>query len=300
MENYGDKIVSLFGFKFKLKNLILTLIISCVVGIALLIVDMYFISISWYGVIIGTGFLVAIMCATQLCQHRGLPNDFPYDLILWIFPLSIIFARIYYVICSPGEFSNFGEMIAVWNGGIAIYGGIIGGVIGVVICCLIKKRNIVSTLDIAAPCLIIAQAIGRWGNFVNQEVYGMEVTNKAMQWFPFAVHITENGHNSWHLATFFYESILNVIGFFILVTILRKSNIKGIVTSSYLIFYGFVRFLLEGLREPEYILNIPGTNFAVSKVVSLVIILVGVVWLTCLLIKNRNNKFAKTQTSSNN
>lgn len=294
MDNYGDKIISIFGFKFKLKNLFLTLIISCAAALILILLDMYLLDISWYGVIIGVAFLIAIVCALQLCGLRMLPDDFPYDLIIWIFPLSIIFARAYYVICSPGEFANFGEMIAVWNGGIAIYGGIIGGITGVVICCLIKKQNIIATLDVAAPCLIIAQAIGRWGNFVNQEVYGMEVTNKAMQWFPFAVHITNKAQEAWHLATFFYESVLNTIGFFILVTILRKSNIRGIVASSYLIFYGAVRFVLEGLRESEYVLNIPGTSLAVSKVVSLVIILVGVVWLTCLLIKNRKQPIEKT------
>jgi len=288
MNNYGDKIISIFGFKFKLKHLLLTLVLASVALVILLLIDMYVHEISWYGVIIGIGFLIAIVCAVQLCKERGLPNDFPYDLIIWIFPLSIICARLYYVICSPGEFDSFLDVIAVWEGGIAIYGGIIGGIIGVVICCLIKKQSIVATFDIAAPCLIIAQSIGRWGNFINQEVYGMEVTNKALQWFPFAVHITEYGGDSWHLATFFYESVLNLIGFFVLVTILRKSKIKGIVGSVYLIFYGTVRFLLEGLRESEFILNIPGTNMAVSKVVSLAIILIGVVWLTCLLINRRN------------
>lgn len=287
MNSYGDKEISIFGFKFKLKNMVLTLIMSCFALIMLILIDMYVRNISWYGVIIGCGFLIALVCAMQLCKERDLPSDFPYDLILWVFPLSIICARLYYVICSPQEFDGFMDIIAVWEGGIAIYGGIIGGIIGIVICCLIKKKSIVSTLDIAAPCLIIAQSIGRWGNFINQEVYGMEVTNKAFQWFPFAVHITKEGLNSWHLATFFYESILTLIGFFVLVMILRKSKIKGVVASSYLIFYGTVRFLLEGLREKDFILNIPGTNLAVSKVVSLAIIVVGLVWLTCLLLNCR-------------
>lgn len=297
---FGDKVISIFGFKFKIKNLLLTLIISCFVAVVLVLLDLYVINISWYGVIIGTGFLIALVCAIQLCQYRGLPNDYPYDLILWIFPLSIVFARAYYVICSPDEFANFGEMIAVWNGGIAIYGGIIGGIIAICICCAIKKQNIISTFDVAAPCLIIAQSIGRWGNFINQEVYGLEVKNKAMQWFPFAVHITANGQDSWHLATFFYESILTCAGFFLLVAILRKCKIKGVVASTYLVYYGVVRYLLEGLRESEYILNIPGTKLAVSKAVSLVIIVVGVVWLTCLLIKNRKKPLEKTENTQNN
>ena len=94
-------------------------------------------------------------------------------------------------------------MFKVWEGGMAIYGGIIGGVIGLVICALIKKKNIVSCMDMAAPCLIIAQAIGRWGNFINKEVYGFQVTSKAWQWFPFAVEVG----GKYYLATFFYESI---------------------------------------------------------------------------------------------
>jgi len=294
MNTYGEKEISIFGFKFKLKNLILSATIYCVAMLLLVLIDMFITTISWYGVIIGTGFLIALVCAVQLMKERGLPEDFPYDLILWIFPLSIIGARLYYVLCSPGQFNSFMEVIAIWEGGIAIYGGIIGGVLGVVICCLIKKQNIVSTLDVAAPCLIIAQSIGRWGNFVNQEVYGFEVTNKFFQWFPFAVKIGEN----WHLATFFYESILNVGGFFLLTYLLRKTKIKGVVASSYLIFYGAVRFLLEGLRESQFILNIPGTSFAVSKVVSLAIILGGVVWLTCLLINRRNKLINEKDTNS--
>lgn len=295
MNTYGDKEISIFGFKFKLKNMILSATIYCVAMLLLVLIDMMITPISWYGVIIGTGFLIALVCAIQLMKERGLSEDFPYDLILWIFPLSIICARLYYVLCSPpGQFNTFLEVIAVWEGGIAIYGGIIGGVLGVVICCLLKKQNIVATLDVAAPCLIIAQSIGRWGNFVNQEVYGLEITNKFFQWFPFGVKIGE----SWHLATFFYESVLNLAGFFLLTILLRKTKIRGIVASSYLIFYGTVRFLLEGLRESKFILNIPGTTFAVSKVVSLAIILGGVVWLTCLLINRRNKLVNEKNTNS--
>ena len=198
---------TIFGFKFNIRKTLITLAIACVLFIVLLILDMYVTDISWYGVIIGCGFLVALFVAMQLAKNRGLEPDFVFDLILWIFPLSIVGARVYYVLNDLDSFETFGEMIAVWNGGMAIYGGIIGGVIGLVICCLIKKKNIIASMDMAAPALILAQSIGRWGNFINQEVYGFQVTNKAWQWFPFAVHITENGLDQWHLATFFYESI---------------------------------------------------------------------------------------------
>lgn len=305
MNTLGDKNINIFGFKFKLKNFLLTVIIALFVLLVLILLDTFEVmDVSWYGVIIGTGFLVALVMATQLCENRGLNRDFPYDLILWVFPLSLVGARIYYVLCSLDEFSNFWEMCAIWNGGMAIYGGIIGGLIGLVICCLIHKKDIVATMDVVAPCLIFAQAIGRWGNFVNQEVYGFEVTNKALQWFPICVHITKNGMDSWHLATFFYESFLNVLGCIGLVILLRKVKLKGIVASSYLIFYGIVRFFLEGLRVEGYILFIPGTHFPVSQAVSLAIIVIGVAWLCYILIKNgrkiKNEKNNDLQNTSSN
>ncbi len=281
---------SVFGFKFRVDKLLITLAIALGFVAVLLVVDMYITDVSWYGVIIGTGFAVALWVALQLTEYRDLPKDLPYDLILWIFPFAIVGARTYYVLCSLDEFSNFWDVFKIWEGGIAIYGGIIGGLIGLIICCAIKKQNVVACMDLAAPALILAQSIGRWGNFVNQEVYGFEVTNPAWQWFPFAVEVG----GSYYLATFFYESILNLIGFFILTFIIRKSKIKGIVASAYLIFYGVVRYFLEGLRIPTYILYIPGTKFPVSQAVSLAIIVTGVVWMCYLLIsarrKNNNEK----------
>ncbi len=274
---------SVFGFKFRWDKVLITLGVAAGFLAILLVVDMYITSVSWYGVIIGTGFVVALWLAIQLAEYRGLPKDLPYDLIIWIFPFSIVGARIYYVLCSLNEFSNFWDVFKIWEGGMAIYGGIIGGIIGITLCCAVKKQNIVDCFDVASPCLILAQSIGRWGNFVNQEVYGLQVTNPAWQWFPFAVKV--NG--SYYLATFFYESLLNFIGFILLTVLLRKSKIKGIVASSYLVFYGIVRYFLEGLRLTNYILYIPSTNFPVSQAVSLVIILAGVVWLSCLLIANR-------------
>ena len=279
---------TIWGFKFNTKKLMLTLGIGAIVLIVLMIINAYVHEVSWYGVIIGTGFLVAIWIVTQLSEYRKLPKDFAFDLILWVFPLSIVGARAYYVLTSLDEFDSFYEMIAVWNGGMAIYGGIIGGFIGLMICCAIKKKNVFSTTDVVVPALILAQSIGRWGNFINQEVYGWEIKNKAFQWFPFGVKIGD----SWHLATFFYESILNLGGFFLLTHLLRKVNIRGLNTATYLIYYGVVRIILEALREDYYILKIPGTNLAVSQVVSGVIIIIGLVWLTVLLIKNRKSKNA--------
>ncbi len=290
-----DKNFRVFGFEFNVRKFLITIAVAAGILALLLILDMYVTSISWYGVIIGTGFLMALALAPQLMKERGLPADYPYDLIWWIFPLSIVCARLYYVLFSLDEFHSFYDVIAVWNGGLAIYGGVIGGIIGIAICCAIKKRNFVGTLDVLAPVLILGQAIGRWGNFVNQEVFGRAVTNPNWQWFPFAVHVDNGMFSGWYLATFFYESVLNLIGFALLVWLLRKVHVNGIVSCGYLIWYGVVRYFLEGLRLKEYILFIPGTNFPVSQAVSLAMIVIGVVWLitiTVIHVKGnaKNNK----------
>lgn len=286
-----NKNFTVWGFKINLKNFLITLAIGLAfVGVLLILEFGANVSISWYGFIIGLGFLVAMFFATKLMQYRNLPSDFAYDLIWWVFPFSIIGARIYYVLCSLNEFSSFWEIFAVWNGGLAIYGGIIGGLIGLIICCLIKKKSIISATDVAAPCLILAQAIGRWGNFINQEVYGFQITNPNLQWFPFGVFITKNGLNEWYLATFFYESILSLIGFFILVTLLRKVKWRGITTYTYLIYYGIIRFFLESLRVQRYVLNIPGTNFPISIAVSLICVIAGATGICLLFIKDINRK----------
>lgn len=293
-----DNEFHVFGFKFKWRNTLITLGIAAAVLIVLLLVDMYLMPISWYGVIIGTAFLVALLLATQTFPLRNLPSDYPYDLVWWVFPFSIIFARAYYVVNSLSEFHSFYDVIAVWNGGLAIFGGIIGGIIAILICSKIKKHNAIDTADCIAPLLLLAQSIGRWGNFVNQEVFGKEVVSKAWQWFPFAVHIENGAFSGWFLATFFYESIINLAGFFILMTILRKVNLRGFTTCCYFIYEGFIRYFLEGLRVPEYILYIPGTKFPVSQAVSLGMIFVGIVGIVIITIV-RNKKNAKNNQTIN-
>lgn len=282
-----------FGFKINTKYFILSLVILIAVVSFLLGADLLgWFSVSWYGVIIGIGFILAVVIASELTKERSLYKDLPYDLIWLVFPFAIIGARVFYVVNSLHEFNSFWEMVKMWEGGgLSIYGGIIFGIIAVLIFSAIKKINPLRIMDIAAPVLAFGQSIGRWGNFVNQEVYGFEITNKALQWFPFGVKIG----NTWHLATFFYESVLNLIGFFVLVTILRKTKTNGVVAFSYFVWYGVIRLFLESLREPEYILLIPGTNIQFSSLVSVLIIVTGVIGLIVL-----NLKAKKANTSEAN
>lgn len=285
------------GFKINTKKFLITLAVFSAVIIVLVLFDLFLFDVSWYGFLIGCAFLLAVVIACELMPERGLKKDLPYDLIWWIFPLSIVGARIAFVVNNLEMYDTFWEMCAVWNGGLSIYGGVMGGAIGLVICCLIKKANPISAMDCVAPVLILGQAIGRWGNFANMEVYGWEITNDALKWFPFGVEI--NG--TWHLANFFYESILNLAGFFILLFLLRKTKKKGLVTCTYLMYYSFIRFFLEGLRDPQFIMVIPGTNIEWSTLTSIITFSVGAIGLLAILIlhlKNKNNEPKNVETNT--
>lgn len=289
--DYDNKNFKFYNFKIDISYFKLVLITACAMLAILFIFDAYILSVSWYGVIIGCGFLVGMALFIGLAEYRDIKADLVFDLILFVFPLSIVGARAYYILFSLDKFDwTFYEIIAVWNGGLAIYGGIIGGVIGIVICCLIKKQNIVKIMELACPCLIIGQAIGRWGNFVNQEAFGTLVTNKALKWFPFAVFIESNG--AWHLATFFYESVLSLIGCFLLIYLIRKFKIVGIGIAGYMIWYGLERVIIEGFRTDS--LYIGSTNIRVSQLLSAILVLVGIIYLTVLIVlkhvKHNNNE----------
>ena len=147
--------------------------------------------------------------------------------------------------------------------------------------------------DVLAPLVILAQGIGRWGNFFNTEVYGREVLDESLQWFPYAVEI--NG--TWHHALFFYESVLNLIGFVLLFFLLHKFRSKfGIVTGAYLIYYGAVRFCLESLRDNEFILR--WGKLPISKVMSGVMAIIGIVIVVTVVIldrKKRRNSYSSVK-----
>lgn len=240
--------------------------------------------IRYYGIIIACAMLIAVLMARILAKKRGLNPDSILTVALLALPLAILGARIYYCIFTSGyTFKTFWD---IRGGGLAIYGGIIGGILGCVIYCLIKKdlSLLLVLFDIIVPVLIFAQALGRWGNFFNQEAYGKLITNKNLQWFPFGVFIDDV--QKWHLATFFYEFMWNLIGFAILTIIFYRSKITGTTTASYLIYYGIGRFWIEGLRTDSlYLWN---SSIRVSQALSLVLILVGISILIFNYIKKKN------------
>lgn len=245
--------------------------------------------INLYGFLIAIGMILGITWAVFICAKKGYDKNLPFDLALFALPCAIVGARLYY--CAFNGVENFLQIFKIWEGGMAIYGGVIGGFLGVFLCCKIKKESLVKACDIAAPCLILGQAIGRVGCYFANCCYGIETTNVAMQVFPISILIG----NEWHLATFFYESVLDLIGFVVLSFLTFKTNKNGIVTSSYLITYGIIRAVLEQFRDPSELLTLGSTNIRVSQLLSVLLIVVGIILLFISLKKNN-----KQEGKSNN
>ncbi|HBB28846.1 MAG TPA: prolipoprotein diacylglyceryl transferase [Clostridiales bacterium] len=198
------------------------------------------IDVMWYGVIIAAGLLLGIILSLKECRRIGFREDTLIDFLLTVIPVGIICARLYYVAFTWDDYSqNLVEIINIRHGGLAIHGGLFGGIIAGLIFCKIRKINLVRIIDIIAPPVILAQAIGRWGNFVNQEAYGGP-TN-----LPWGIMV--NGVKV-H-PTFLYESLGNIIIFFFLVWYRKhKRKNEGEVFALYLMLYSVVRFFVEGLR----------------------------------------------------
>ena len=229
-------------------------------------------NIAWYGVIIGLGMLLGVMLAVYRAESDGYKSDLIIDFILIAFPVAIICARLYYVVFEWGYYAaNPIKILAIREGGLAIYGGVIGGFISAVIFSRVNKFPLLKLIDLAIPSLVLGQAIGRWGNFMNQEAYGGLITNSKLQFFPYGVYI--DAVSEWHQATFFYESMWNLVLFIALMVILEKIKKDGGLLVIYFIGYGIGRFLIEGLRTDSLYLF---SGIRVSQMLSLVLVFVGI------------------------
>lgn len=246
--------------------------------------------VNFYGITSALSYLLGVIMTVVNAKKRGFKTEDIVTLAVYVIPLCVIGARIYYVLFSLDHYTNFWDVFKIWEGGLAFYGGLIGGAVGVLLFCLIHKKNFFALADIIVPSLVIGQALGRWGNFFNQEAYGYAVTDPAWQWFPFAVYIDGSG---WHMATFFYESLWNFVSFIILMLMLYKVNFKenGYVAFSYLILYGIGRAIIEGLRTDSLYLG----SMRVSQVLSIIFIGCGVVGLTLLYLKEKRKKKDTTE-----
>lgn len=234
--------------------------------------------IPWYGFLIALGVAAAIFLASHEEKRLGLKRDTVIDLAFWVIPLGLLCARIYYVAFQWETFAdNPVSVLYLWEGGIAIYGAVIGGLIAILLFSRHRRLNPFLLTDIVVPGLALAQSIGRWGNYFNMEAYGREIADPAWQFFPFGVQIPQDGGYVWHMATFFYESALNLLIFLVLWFVIRKkSKVAGTVTLFYLLLYGTGRFLIEGLRTDSLMLG----GFRVSQLLSLGLVILSAVLLT--------------------
>ena len=235
-------------------------------------------NIAWYGVIIACGLLLGIWLGTYRAKKRGWSSDLLLDFILLAVPLAIIGARTYYVAFEWDYFAATpAKIFAINEGGLAIYGAVIGGFLAAFIFSKAAKFPFLKLIDLVIPSLILGQAMGRWGNFINQEAFGALVTNPNLQFFPLAVYIQSLGE--WHQATFFYESFCNSILLVITLLLGRKGVKDGTLLATYFIGYGTVRAVIEGLRTDS--LYLFGT-IRVSQMLSALLVLVGIVMLVLI------------------
>lgn len=232
-------------------------------------------SVRWYGIIIAVGILLGYFVAQRALVKAGLHKDTLVDIIFYSALFGFIAARIYFVIFQwPYYAENPGEIIKIWHGGIAIHGGLIGGFIAGVIVCKVKNLNPFQIGDIVAPSIILAQGIGRWGNFMNHEAHGGPVSRAFLEQLHLPNFIIENMYinGQYYHPTFLYESIWDVAGFIILVNI-RKHLKLGETFFLYLTWYSIGRFFIEGLRTDSLMLT---SNIRVAQLVSILLFLISI------------------------
>ncbi|MGT2887620.1 prolipoprotein diacylglyceryl transferase [Streptococcus didelphis] len=233
-------------------------------------------AVHWYALCILSGLLLAVYLASKEAPRKGISSDDIIDFIIMAFPLSILGARIYYVIFEWSYYSQHpGDIFAIWNGGIAIYGGLLTGLCVLWIYSYYKAINPFDFLDIAVPGVMIAQSIGRWGNFINQEAYGKVVSK--LDYLPGFIQkqMFIDGH--YRQPTFLYESLWNLLGFIVILVLRRRPRFlkEGEIMAFYLIWYGFGRLIVEGMRTDSLMF----LGIRVSQLVSLILIIVGIVFI---------------------
>ncbi len=244
-------------------------------------------SIYWYSLCILTAFTLGfILVSLEIKRHRSINKNFLYDYFFYLVPLVIIGARLYYVLFEWNYYKNdLLEILKVWNGGLAIHGGVIVGIIYTYLYCKRKGVNPFRFMDIAVPSLVLGQAIGRWGNFFNQEAYGPVVSLSKLKSMHIPSFIIDGMKidGLYHHPTFFYESLTCFICFVILI-LLRKFYKKLNVGTScgiYFIIYGVERFFVESLRQDSLMLG----SIKIAQLVSIIGIVLGIIFIVVSLIK---------------
>lgn len=252
-----------------------------------ILLDLGVIKIYWYSAMIFLGLLIGGWLILKEAERFNISEDFIVNLFFFTIPIAVIGARIYYVLFNWDYYSvNMSEIFMIWEGGLAIHGGMLFGLLWIIFYTKKYKVNTFRILDMIVIGLIIGQAIGRWGNFFNGEAHGTATTLEHLQ----SLHIPEfiiNGMNiggTYYLPTFLYESIWCLLGFIILLVIRRLKYIKiGQTTAVYLIWYGIGRFIIEGMRTDSLMIG----NFRQAQIISIIMVILGIV---IFILKGKGSK----------
>ena len=232
--------------------------------------------INIYGILIALGLMTAVVYACRRCAKFGLKEDDILDGVLWVTPLAIVCARLYYVIFEWRQYAADPiSVLYIWKGGLAIYGGVIGALVGVAVLCKVKRIKLPALLDLVALGFLIGQAIGRWGNFFNREAFGSEATHFLR------MGLEKNGVVTYVHPTFLYESLWNTLGFLLLHKLSQKRKYDGQIALGYVAWYGLGRALIEGLRTDSLYWG----SFRVSQVLAAISCLVAVVVMIVIALR---------------
>lgn len=237
------------------------------------------ITIYWYGVIIAIGVLLGLWLATREGERLGIRKETFVDLVLIAVPIAIVCARAYYVIFQWDYYSqHISEIPQIWHGGLAIHGGLIGAIVTGVIFSKRRQLSFWKLADIAAPSIILGQAIGRWGNFMNQEAHGGPVSRAFLE----SLHLPDWIINQMYIQgqyyhpTFLYESLWNILGFLVLLALRRRNLRRGELFLTYIIWYSIGRFFIEGLRTDSLMLT---ETIRMAQFISLLLIVFAVMMI---------------------
>ncbi len=242
--------------------------------------------VRWYGLIITMGIILAFSYCAYRAKQEKISFDDLLDIAIFTVIAGIIGARLYYVLTSLDSYDSFYSMIAIWEGGLAIYGGLIAGALTIFLVCRHKKIKFMKMFDAVAPGVMIAQALGRWGNFFNGEAYGEEVLEGSPLYFirmGLIPNIESRTRMFYFHPTFLYESLWNIVGFVLINIFYKKKKFDGQIFYMYIAWYGFGRMFIEALRTDSLYVGV----FRISQVVGFVCFVVGTLMLVLNLLKSR-------------
>ena len=256
------------------------------------------INIYWYSITMFLAILLGAFLFFKLAKKEKYAEEFLTNLVFYGVICGIIGARLYYVLFNLSYYlKNPLEIVAIWNGGLAIHGGIIGGAIWFIYYCKKHKKNVIKIFDITVPSLILGQAIGRWGNFFNQEAHGPKVAKKVLENLNIPKFIIKGMkiNGKYYHPTFFYESLWCFLGFIILIVLIkyRKKLKRGVITGVYFMWYSICRFFIESLRTDSLMLG----NAKIAQIVSVLLFVLGL-YLTLQQIKYKK-KLLKWKENKN-